>query len=153
MSSPGTLGAMKWHNATGQGRTVLLGYQQVASSYAVPGVYEEFGRELARLSGSESDPRQLQILAWMSANLKLGKQSGGIEGINRLALGACAMDANWYYYIPAKYPAPEGEGKLDPLPDASSAEKVYRVPKSLWSKEPHPDWKVNRSIAEEVMIP
>ena len=142
-------GAQEWHSVTGQGRALLLGYQYYAVRTNVLSVYEAYGSEYQRLT-NVGDPRQRQILAWMSANLKVGKS--GLGDSSELALGACAVDRDWYYYIPARYRVSVDPNR--PYPDANTATGVYRIPRSRWSSAPSGSWRTSRDVlSEAVLIP
>ncbi|MFA5508892.1 MAG: hypothetical protein WC423_25940, partial [Vulcanimicrobiota bacterium] len=146
--TPSTSGALEWHDATGQGQTLLLGYQYYAARTNVPLVYQAYASEYQRLA-SISDPRERQILSWMSANLKVGTE-GDEEAL--LALGACAVDRDWFYYIPARYVQQQGDAKPRPIPETAS--DIFRVPRLIWSLVPVRDWESNRdTFAEKVTIP
>jgi len=142
-------GAQEWHSVTGQGRALLLGYQYYAVRTNVLSVYETYGSEYQRLT-NVGDPRQRQILAWMSANLKVGKSRLGDS--SELALGACAVDRDWYYYIPTRYRVSVDPNR--PYPDANTATGVYRIPRSRWSSAPSGSWRTSRDVlSEAVLIP
>ncbi|MEW6284276.1 MAG: hypothetical protein AB1758_37020 [Candidatus Eremiobacterota bacterium] len=127
-SGPGQL----WRRITGNGNTILLGYNYpvnaaaarlvAASSRPDGSTPSRYAEELVRLSGLVP-PEELQQIAWISANLKVARE-GGEGGLTENALNACAWDRNFYYYI-AYAPGRTYRARFD---EPRRVRGVYKIP-------------------------
>jgi hypothetical protein len=124
---------------TGRPGQVLLGYNGPAPVWAVANVMEEYGRQLQVFQGATN----AQQMAWMTANLIVGQNPafGTPESPSSLAMQACAIDEERYYYIPFEYKRKEGTDEWRP-PDLETVQGIYWVERSRWSETPE-DWDRN----------
>ncbi|MEW6284113.1 MAG: hypothetical protein AB1758_36200, partial [Candidatus Eremiobacterota bacterium] len=142
-------GGELWFRATGNGRTVLLGYNGPAPAVVMAEVLKEYGRELSRLSAAlpAAERNRVEQYAWLSANLHVARIDP--PGNRPLCMYTCAWDADYYYYIALKrYP-----GMIRETPDPKRIVGFRRIPRSEWNKDLEKWDKVPPAIAEEFQIP
>jgi hypothetical protein len=101
---------------------------------------EEYGRQL-QVFGGASNARQL---AWMTANLIVGQDPANgspSDSPAELTLQACAIDKDYYYYIPFEYDRARATALYTPPKPMSNA-GTHWVKRSDWGKTPK-EWNLN----------
>ena len=150
-----------WDKATGNGNTVLLGYNGPVPKRYIQTVMESYADELDRLSGAVGEgtgqipASELEAMAWMSANETIARQEIDDGDLRRLYFQASAITGMGYYYFPFEYATdPISEGFRTPMPPEFPG-LVYRVDRAKWNEQPA-GWKSNRDnrkITTPVKIP
>lgn len=138
--SPGIL----WRNATGRGRTILLGYNYPFwSDTGVDARKRYFNTVLKDLENRGVESGIRQQLAWLRANYEAAVES---QEQDSSCLNACAWDQNYYYFISFSPPYSPTERekrnavhvvngfyriRLDSLGDNSTVDPTVSPPKGL----------------------
>jgi hypothetical protein len=129
----------QWWSATGNGKTVLLGYNALGAR-VTGAVVSNYFTKLTQLNSSW-DAKVLQQYSWMAANFDTA-------AIGDMYLhNACAWDDTYYYYIPFKRKSYREPVRIRP----GSARGVYRILLSRRNEQLQ-DWTDKPPFAEQIFI-
>ncbi len=151
--------------------TILLGYNAPAPRSLLLGQAEGqtlLGLALQKFAGHMEtglpgvEPEELEPLAWVVANLELGRERTafalfGAQPMPFLCFNACAWSESYYYYIPYTIPSFSGDPRtindvqLFNYPDPRRVGSVWRIHRDDWLRNRR-NWQdpVPRDIGEQI---
>lgn len=118
-----------WQAATTaeSGGVILLGYAATAPTQGTEFVFQRYREALA-------EGRSVPV-AWVLANMRVARDPNVKTLYKSQFMAACAWDGDNFYYIP--YGLPTERLKANP----STAQGVWRIPKSNWNAVRGTAWR------------